>query len=258
MALIRCSECGREISDKAAACIHCGCPISVTAPRDNLQQSAGGASRRLSLNLNVVLSGADHEQSPQTVYVPELGRNVEFPIDNDIKVGETYEVTLREGSKYDSIIFTVSSIIKKTQTSSVNTQNSSDAIATLRKYKPNFLARLFKKQGFSGFFRKFISMTIVFIVAGRFGDIDMEVILPILGVCVVLLFLGGRYPFAHLKGFCRRHHIDEAIRQDTGYMNVAIVAYNTLPTRKMLAYIKGLNPAAAQEIERQLAEKKNK
>lgn len=27
MALIRCLECGKEISDKADACIHCGCPI---------------------------------------------------------------------------------------------------------------------------------------------------------------------------------------------------------------------------------------
>lgn len=27
MALIKCEECGREISDKAKICIHCGCPI---------------------------------------------------------------------------------------------------------------------------------------------------------------------------------------------------------------------------------------
>lgn len=27
MALIKCSECGKEISDKAKQCIHCGCPI---------------------------------------------------------------------------------------------------------------------------------------------------------------------------------------------------------------------------------------
>ena len=27
MALIKCSECGREISDTANECIHCGCPI---------------------------------------------------------------------------------------------------------------------------------------------------------------------------------------------------------------------------------------
>lgn len=27
MSLIRCPECGKEISDKASTCIHCGCPI---------------------------------------------------------------------------------------------------------------------------------------------------------------------------------------------------------------------------------------
>ena len=27
MALIKCNECGKEISDKAKTCIHCGCPI---------------------------------------------------------------------------------------------------------------------------------------------------------------------------------------------------------------------------------------
>ena len=28
MALIKCSECGKEISDKAKICVHCGCPQS--------------------------------------------------------------------------------------------------------------------------------------------------------------------------------------------------------------------------------------
>lgn len=27
MSLIKCSECGKEISDKAPVCIHCGCPL---------------------------------------------------------------------------------------------------------------------------------------------------------------------------------------------------------------------------------------
>ena len=30
MALIKCSECGREISDKASSCPHCGCPVAGT------------------------------------------------------------------------------------------------------------------------------------------------------------------------------------------------------------------------------------
>lgn len=29
MALINCPECGKEISDKSPACIHCGYPIDV-------------------------------------------------------------------------------------------------------------------------------------------------------------------------------------------------------------------------------------
>ena len=28
MALIKCPECGKDVSDRAPACIHCGCPLS--------------------------------------------------------------------------------------------------------------------------------------------------------------------------------------------------------------------------------------
>ena len=27
MALLNCSDCGKEVSDNASACVHCGCPI---------------------------------------------------------------------------------------------------------------------------------------------------------------------------------------------------------------------------------------
>ena len=38
MALIKCPECGKEISDKATCCIHCGCPMDyiVKQINDNL------------------------------------------------------------------------------------------------------------------------------------------------------------------------------------------------------------------------------
>jgi hypothetical protein len=32
MAIIRCSECGRAISDKAAACVGCGAPLAAAEP----------------------------------------------------------------------------------------------------------------------------------------------------------------------------------------------------------------------------------
>lgn len=36
MALITCSECGKEISDKAKACIYCGCPIEEITKSQNM------------------------------------------------------------------------------------------------------------------------------------------------------------------------------------------------------------------------------
>lgn len=30
MALIKCSECGTQISDKASVCLKCGCPLDIT------------------------------------------------------------------------------------------------------------------------------------------------------------------------------------------------------------------------------------
>lgn len=38
MALIKCPECEKEISDKAGTCPHCGCPISNTSNSSNTQQ----------------------------------------------------------------------------------------------------------------------------------------------------------------------------------------------------------------------------
>lgn len=37
MALIKCPECGKKISDKAAACIHCGCPLEHNHDNHNSQ-----------------------------------------------------------------------------------------------------------------------------------------------------------------------------------------------------------------------------
>ena len=34
MALIACPECGKEISNQAPTCIHCGCPLAPRAPLD--------------------------------------------------------------------------------------------------------------------------------------------------------------------------------------------------------------------------------
>lgn len=35
MALVNCPECGKEISDKSKACIHCGFPLEDTEPKES-------------------------------------------------------------------------------------------------------------------------------------------------------------------------------------------------------------------------------
>ena len=45
MALIFCSECGHQVSDKASACPNCGAPISVSAPvYPATEENNGGGS----------------------------------------------------------------------------------------------------------------------------------------------------------------------------------------------------------------------
>lgn len=37
MALIKCPECGKKISDKSTVCVHCGCPLSAIENISNNQ-----------------------------------------------------------------------------------------------------------------------------------------------------------------------------------------------------------------------------
>lgn len=48
MALVKCTECGKEFSDKASACPNCGCPISEMAFDDvsPVNQADGGSFQR--------------------------------------------------------------------------------------------------------------------------------------------------------------------------------------------------------------------
>jgi len=64
MALINCPECGKEISDKASVCIHCGCPISpkkavVNNANDNIRKGVNGLIakiKRLSRKAIIIFS----------------------------------------------------------------------------------------------------------------------------------------------------------------------------------------------------------
>lgn len=63
MALIKCPDCGKDISDKAPQCIHCGCPICSAS----LNQSINSGSE----------SERKHEPEPESISKPEYN-NVNF------------------------------------------------------------------------------------------------------------------------------------------------------------------------------------
>ena len=42
MALIFCPECGRQVSDKAASCVNCGCPLAGISPSGTVSVAVNG------------------------------------------------------------------------------------------------------------------------------------------------------------------------------------------------------------------------
>ena len=61
MALIKCPECGNEVSDRAASCPRCGCPISSTSsssPQSNVKKIPVRFFRKRSINTSYGVSGS--------------------------------------------------------------------------------------------------------------------------------------------------------------------------------------------------------
>lgn len=121
MALIKCSECGKEISDKATACVHCGCPLSASAPKQpepvDFQKAFGelftNSPRGLTVDFNAVLVGNANESTKHSIFVKELGQSIEFSVPNNIQVGQAIRVQLKDSATYNFIRFNVATVSTK-------------------------------------------------------------------------------------------------------------------------------------------------
>ena len=69
MALIPCPECGKEISDQAPACIHCGCPLPLKGP-DLLPPDE---PNRFSVALTAKCAYPENRKRTLRVLIDELG-----------------------------------------------------------------------------------------------------------------------------------------------------------------------------------------
>lgn len=86
MALIKCPECGKEISDKAASCIHCGCPIEDVA-------TGGGVRIKIPNNIVEGIVGlfssrraAVNDANGKLLWEGQHGENAKFFIDEPTQV----------------------------------------------------------------------------------------------------------------------------------------------------------------------------
>jgi len=79
MALIKCTECDKEISDKAPACIHCGCPMAEITRlpnidiQDLLNNNGRDKEKMISLLINEYHYSKMHANSLVSVALDDQG-----------------------------------------------------------------------------------------------------------------------------------------------------------------------------------------
>ena len=86
MALIKCPDCGKDVSDKAKACIHCGCPLEDMEP-------SGPVRIKIPNNVVTGLVGLFSDRSAtiidgkgKTLWTGQHGENAKFEIDEPTKI----------------------------------------------------------------------------------------------------------------------------------------------------------------------------
>lgn len=92
MALIKCKECGKEISDKATACIHCGCPIEKEKKKVIIVKNGG-----LALRCSVFI-----DNQP----VGQIGVGSQKSIEIELPIGTHYISTITQVKNQSTIIGT--------------------------------------------------------------------------------------------------------------------------------------------------------
>ena len=98
MALISCPECGKQISDQASACIHCGYPL----PKQPTAPAAPPSPDRFSVVLTACPDGPETQSKVVELLMAELGisrAEAEAYVDNCTVVPS---IVLREGMTQDA------------------------------------------------------------------------------------------------------------------------------------------------------------
>lgn len=91
MALIKCPECGKEVSDKAQNCINCGCPIEIISPSGTV---------RIKLSFVNVQGGFNGKQKAsifvdgEIIWEGQTGETAEIYFDKSTTVTVKYHTSM--------------------------------------------------------------------------------------------------------------------------------------------------------------------
>lgn len=78
MSLIKCPECGKEISDKAKACIHCGFPLELTTEKTLEPVTKQKTVASYMCNNCLEMYVFEHKEGNKTQHCPICGEKMEL------------------------------------------------------------------------------------------------------------------------------------------------------------------------------------
>lgn len=119
MAMIKCSECGKEVSDKAKVCMNCGCPVESMTPDGTIRIKMTGIDKALMTKQKVSVK----DNRDKLLWEGYAGQIAEFYLEKATKIKIKYhlcstaysgtctaEVDPSKGTKY--AVFVRQSIFK--------------------------------------------------------------------------------------------------------------------------------------------------
>ena len=213
MALIKCPECGKEISDKAVACINCGCPVSAmkSAPAQPTE------STRPAMPVKAA------EPAKQAVDTANLGNVFGQFFGGQAAVKPATSKPLKPVPK------------------------EMPEMKLLRGIFVQILEKLSGMAGLAGYLA--LGSVVVDLING-YGLLMETAQIAIAGIAcnIALVWLAQLIEFGHAKKFIKKNGYEDSIRNDTPALTNSINAFGLDRSIFMAWYIKSLNPVAGNAL----------
>mgnify|MGYP000260335541 CR=1 FL=1 len=134
MALIKCKECGKEISDQAEACPNCGCPLNAHTAKGVIHFYWANMKGNTFLKTNIIVDGTPYGElkcgHSIDVSIPTGTHTVELYFKEKCVIEETIDITESHPEEYFAFQQALLSL-KRVPASSVKNWNKTNKLGTV-------------------------------------------------------------------------------------------------------------------------------